>query len=263
MSATSKKLICCSSLSKVGVAVGFLVLILFFGAALGQAQSGGTQPLSAPSTARPGSSPAFSPLPPDLAQTNQAVKNKASAPDANKTMETLDDKHLLAIGDRISFRILEDEEESKALVVADSGEIELPGSLGRFAATGKSCKELARIVKTELEKEYYYQATVLLAVDLMARSRGKIYIVGPVRAPGPQDIPSDETLTLSKAILRAGDFTDFADKKRVKVTRKTIAGGDETFIVNVAEILEKGRKEADLALQSDDLIYVQERLIRF
>lgn len=179
-------------------------------------------------------------------------------------MATLDDRHLLAIGDRLSFRIVEDEEEPKALLIMDSGELEVP-YLGRFAAAGKTCQELARALKAELEKEYYYRATVIIAVDLMARSRGKVYLVGPVRAPGPQEIPSDEILTLSKAILRAGGFTDFADKKTVKVTRKSAEAGreDQTFTVNVGDILEKGRTDTDLPLYAGDLVYIQERMIRF
>ena len=206
-------------------------------------------------------------------QTNAAVGKAApvapavsgaitSAPSTGSTnkMDTLDDKHKLAIGDRLSFRIVEDEEDSKPLFVTDSGDLEVP-YVGRIPAVERTCKELASVLKTELEKEHYYQATVVIAVDLMARSRGKVYLVGPVRVPGPQEIPSDEVLTLSKAILRAGGFTDFADKKTVKVTRK--AGGDKTFTVNVAEILEKGRTQSDLPLEPGDLIYVQERLIRF
>jgi polysaccharide export outer membrane protein len=212
--------------------------------------------------------PTFTPLPPDLAPGNETQKNKSAAaikPDANKSMETLDDKHRLAIGDRLSFRILEDEEDSKALVVADSGEVELPNSLGRFVAEKKSCKELARIIKAELEKEYYYHATVMIYVDLMARSRGKVYLAGCVRAPGPQEIPSDEQLTLSKAVLRASGFTDFANQNKVKVISKGdgVGRAEQEFIVNVAEILEKGRTEFDLVLQPDDLVYVPERMIRF
>ena len=208
--------------------------------------------------------PLFSPLPPDLSPTNQVSKGKtASTSSVTLSMETLDDKHVLAIGDRVSFRIIEDEEESKTLVVTDSGELELPNSIGRFAAEGKTCKGLAQAIKSELEKDYYYHASVILAVDLMAKNRGKVYLTGAVRVPGPQEIPSDEVLTLSKAILRASDFNDFADKKRVKVTRKTGTGTDQTFVVNVAEILEKGRSEFDLPLRPDDFIYVPERLIRF
>lgn len=215
----------------------------------------------------PPKGPVFSPLPNDLTPTNEAPKNnRASAgsatSEATTSMGILDDKHHLAKGDRVSFRIVEDEEESKSLVVADSGELELPNSLGRFAAAGKSCRDLAQTIKSALEKEYYYHATVILAVDLMARTRGRVYIVGAVRAPGPQEIPSDEVLTLSKAIVRAGDFTDFANRKAVKVTRKKEGGGDQTFLVNVGEIIEKGRTELDLPLEPGDVIYVEEKIFR-
>ena len=207
----------------------------------------------------------FSEVPPEFYDLPATPPPPAlAAANATNAMATLDDKHLLAIGDRLSFRIVEDEEEPKALLIMDSGELEVP-YLGRFAAAGKTCQELARALKAELEKEYYYRATVIIAVDLMARSRGKVYLVGPVRAPGPQEIPSDEILTLSKAILRAGGFTDFADKKTVKVTRKSAEAGreDQTFTVNVGDILEKGRTDTDLPLYAGDLVYIQERMIRF
>ena len=194
---------------------------------------------------------------------SQAATNVSPAASTN-SMDALDDQHKLAIGDRLSFRIVEDEEDPKPLLVTDSGDLELP-YLGRFPAVGRTCKQLARQLKTELEKEYYYQATVIIAVDIMSKSRGKIYIDGPVHVPGPQEIPSDEIFTLSKAILRAGSFGDYADKHKVRVTRKGGAAGgqDQVFTVNVAEILEKGKSESDLPLQSGDLIYVPERLIRF
>jgi protein involved in polysaccharide export with SLBB domain len=99
----------------------------------------------------------------------------------------------------------------------------------------------------------------------MAKSRGKVYLVGPVRAPGPQEIPSDEILTLSKAILRAGGFSDFADKRNVRVTRKGEgpAGEDRTYTVNLAEILDQGKSAGDLPLEPGDLVYIPEKLIRF
>jgi protein involved in polysaccharide export with SLBB domain len=184
------------------------------------------------------------------------------------TMGTLDDQHKLAVGDKLSFRIVEDEQdpseprEPKPLVVTDSGELEIP-YIGRFPAEGKTCKQLASELKTALEKDYYQRATVILAIDLMARSRGKVYLVGPVRVPGPQEIPSDEVLTLGKAITRAGGFTDFADKRNVKVIRKTSAGEQKTLVVDVGEILDKGKVERDIPLETGDLILVHERAIRF
>src|SRR5437660_1250154 len=155
-----------------------------------------------------------------------SAKATNSFPAITNSMDALDADHSLAIGDRLSFRIVEDEEDPKPLIVTDSGELECP-YIGRYPAVNMSCKQLARQLKIELEKEYYYQATVIIAVDAMTKSRGKVYLVGPIRVPGPQDIPSDETFTLSKAILRAGGFSDEADKRNVQVTRKGTSRGAE------------------------------------
>jgi protein involved in polysaccharide export with SLBB domain len=189
--------------------------------------------------------------------------NSASRLPPNR-MDALDEKYRLAIGDRLSFRIEEDESESKPLFVMDSGDVEIP-YIGHYPAVGKTCKELAQAIKVELEKTYYHRATVIISVDLMTKSRGKVYLVGPVRMPGPQDIPSDEVLTLSKAILRAGGFTDYADRRHVKITRQGGAGeaDKETFVVDVAEIFDKGKTEKDVPLKPGDMIYIPERLVRF
>src|SRR6266498_2481558 len=178
-------------------------------------------------------------------------------------MDVLDEKHKLAIGDRLSFRIEEDQEDPKPLTITDSGELELP-YLGRFPAENKTCKQLAQEIKSALEKEYYYQATVIIAVDLMTKSRGRIYLVGPVRVPGPQEIPSDEVLTLSKAIMRAGGFNDYADKHNVKVTRKAgpTEADNKTFVVDVSQVFEKCKTERDLPLEPGDIVLVPERLLR-
>ena len=194
------------------------------------------------------------------ASTNAAILAPASTNYAN----ILDDKYRLAIGDQLSFQIIEDEDDPVHLVVTDSGDLQVP-YIGRYPAVGKTCKELAQDLKVELEKQYYKQATVIIAVDLKPESRGRIYLVGAIRAPGPEDISSSETLTVSKAILRAGGFTQYADEKNVKVTRSTGAGpaGDKTFIVNVSGVLENGKTGDDLPVQPGDLIFVPERMIRF
>lgn len=179
-------------------------------------------------------------------------------------METLDDTYKLAVGDRLSLRIVEDQEEPRPLIVMQSGGIEVP-YIGRFPALNKTCKLLAKELKAQLEKEYYYQATVIVAVDELSRSRGRVYLFGSVRMPGPQDIPSDEVYTLSKAIMRAGGFGEFADKKHVKVTRKGPPGQDKPQILvrNVADVIEKGDTRYDLDLEVGDIIYIPARLLNF
>jgi polysaccharide export outer membrane protein len=195
--------------------------------------------------------------------TSAAATNVSAAAFAS-SVDVLDDKYHLVIGDQLSFRIIEDEGDPVVLAITDSGDLQVP-YLGRYPAAGKTCKQLSLALKTELEKKYYYQATVVVAVNAMPRSRGKIYLVGAIRAPGPQEISSDEDLTLSKAILRSGGFTDFANEKKVKVTRNVGPGtaDKQTFIVDVSQILEKGQTQSDLPLLPGDLIYVPEKIIRF
>jgi len=179
--------------------------------------------------------------------------------------EPMDDKIRVGIGDRLSFRILEDQEEARALIVTDSGDIDVP-YIGRVVAKEKTCQELASYIKSKLEEEYYFQATVVLSLDQFNRSRGKVYITGSVRLPGALDIPSDEVFTISKAVLRAGGFNEFADQKKVRLMRKSETNspaGANALFIDVGAILQEGRTENDLKLESGDLIYVQSRLFKF
>ncbi|MEO5719418.1 MAG: polysaccharide biosynthesis/export family protein [Chthoniobacterales bacterium] len=176
------------------------------------------------------------------------------------SMGVLDDKKRLGSDDFVSFRVVEDRDnESQRLRVNDNGELEVP-YIGLIPAAGKTCRELAFNIKSALEKEYYYHATVILAVDRVSeKSRGKVYVYGAVKGQGPQEIPTDETYTVSKAVIRAGGFGDFADKRKVKVTRKN----GQDMVVDLKRVIEQGHSEDDVVLRPDDQIYVPQRLVNF
>src|ERR1051325_3179914 len=173
------------------------------------------------------------------------------------SMEVLDDKKKLGPNDFVSFRVVEDrDDDSQRLRVNDNGELEVP-YIGPVPAQGNTCKKLARDIKGALEKEYYYHATVILALDRVSeKSRGRVYVYGSVKAQGPQEIPPDETYAVSKAIIRAGGFGDFANKRKIKVTHN----GKE-YTVDLKRIIEEGHTDEDMALNPDDQIYVPQRLI--
>jgi polysaccharide export outer membrane protein len=175
-----------------------------------------------------------------------------------------DDKYKLRVGDKISLQILEDRDLPKGLVVADSGELDVP-YVGRVPAAEKTCKQLAEELKTRLEAKYYYRATVIIALDVANKFLGRVYVWGQVRNQGPIDIAVNENLTAGKAILRAGGFGDFANKKRVKVVHggATEGAAKQNFELNMVDILEKGKTEKDVILQPDDFIIVPSRLINF
>ena len=195
--------------------------------------------------------------------TNTTVAATATngASDAATGGYVIDDKHKLLPGDQVSFQITEDRDMPKNLPVTESSELDIP-YIGRVVVKEKTCKQLADEVKTLLEKDYYYHATVVIGLNAMAKVVGRVYVYGPVRQPGPIDIPANETFTASKAIMRAGGFGDFADKKGVKVIRKTPTG-NKTFVVNMVDVLERGKTETDIALEPEDFIIVPQRAINW
>ena len=126
------------------------------------------------------------------------------------TMEALNDDRKLAVGDQLSYRVVEEQKEPVPLVVKASGEISIP-LVGLFPAAGKTCKEVAQELKPILEKNYFYKATVIVGLDAMSTaSLGNVYIMGQVHTQGSMALPSNEALTVSQAVLMNGGLADFA-----------------------------------------------------
>lgn len=196
------------------------------------------------------------------ARTNPPNTNAAPTVVSSHSFD-LDNQHRIRPGDKLSFRVAEDREDAKSLVVTDSGEVELPSPFGRFVATGKTCKMLAAEIKNSLEREFYKRATVHVGIDAMNNVRGKAYVSGQVAKPGPVPIPVDAPLKLSQAILIAGPPTQWAKLNSVKVVRQRSREGTQTLMVDVDAILNKGRIEKDIVIEPDDLVIVPERGVIF
>ena len=191
------------------------------------------------------------------ADTNQAAP---AAP--NQAMDSLDNHSKLGPGDRVMYQVIEDQGPPQTLTVTDSGDLEVP-FYGLVHAAGKTCRELAGETKALLEKRLYYHATVIIALEVADKAwvAGKVYVTGQVRQPGGFEIRAGENMTVSKAILSAGGFSDFSDKKHVRLIRKTANEG-KPFVINVTEVWD-GHPDKDLAVEPGDLIVVPARLVNY
>lgn len=218
------------------------------------------QPINIP--AHPLDVPAGTP-PPPLPE-NPPTRSGTAPVATTVSMEVLDAERALGRGDTVNFRVVEDRDPAVSLQVTDSGDLEVP-YIGRVHAEGKSPRALAFEIKSLLERDYYFHATVIIGLDTEGhRSPGRIYVTGAVKGgAGPQEIPPNEVFTVSKAILRAGGFADFANERKVKLTRSNSDGSTETKIVDVKEVIEKGRLDLDVEVKPNDYILVPERLINF
>jgi protein involved in polysaccharide export with SLBB domain len=83
-----------------------------------------------------------------------------------------------------------------------------------FQAAGKRLGDLEKEIRAFYVPDYFRNLTVTIKLDQGTRF---YYVGGEVKAPGRQLYLS--RITLTKAIQSAGDFTDFANKKKVRLTR--------------------------------------------
>jgi polysaccharide export outer membrane protein len=178
---------------------------------------------------------------------------------AGMSATPVDANKRLSVGDVVSVEIVEDQEGAFQRNVTATGDIEVP-PLGRVHVAGKSTADAEVEIKRKLEADYYYTATVRMAIDRInpVASLRKMLVSGEVRAPGTIEWPSSEKLQLSVAILRASGFTDWSDKEKVVLYRAK--GGKSVY--NVKDILEKGKAEEDPVLEEGDRVFVDKRWFR-
>ena len=175
----------------------------------------------------------------------------------------VDPNKKLAVGDQVSIEIVEDGEGPISKIVTATGDLDV-FPLERVHVAGKTTTEARAEITRKLEADYYYTATVRLSIDRVnaQATMGKIYVQGEVRQPGVLDIYAGDNLTVQEAILRAGGFLQFADPKKVQVTR-TKRGQTLRFEINVKEIQQKGAVEKDIQLEDGDRINVPKTFFKF
>ena len=155
----------------------------------------------------------------------------------------------LHIGDVVSvtFTGLPETVEPLDKPIKEDGTITLP-DVGRVKAVGKTIGEL----EDAIHDLYVPKVYLHLNVTVKTSSDRVYYIRGEVRAPGRLIYAGP--ITVSKAITSAGDFTDFANRSSVILTR---SNGDR-FKLNLNKIL--AGDEPDPPIYPGDQIEVGRRL---
>lgn len=155
----------------------------------------------------------------------------------------------LHVGDTVNITLggLPDEIPPMTKPIKDDGTISLP-DVGRVQASGKTPGQLEDAIHDLYVPKYYTHLNVTVQT-----SNDRVYYVrGEVKQPGRMIYTGD--ITVSKAITSAGDFTDFADRSNVYLTR---ANG-QRFELNLKRIL--AGEDPDPPVYPGDQIEVTRRL---
>lgn len=214
--------------------------------------STGTTPTAVTTTASPVSQAA----PSTAASTKPAIAPVPTARDASgftnlaMTNGIGPEPEVLRVGDSLTITFM----DTPNLIPVFDEKIKEDGTITLalnqiFKADGKTRGTLEKEIRDRYVPDYFKSLTVTIRQQESTRW---YYIDGEVRGPSRQ-IYNSRT-TVSKAIASAGGFTDFANKKKVKLTR---ADG-RTFTVNCVKALEN--PVLDLEIYPGDKIHVPRSL---
>jgi len=157
----------------------------------------------------------------------------------------------LAAGDKLRIEVYKDAQLSQALQIRPDGKVTLP-LVGDVVAAGRTSVELREAI-TESLKEYIGNPVVTVIVTETAPQL--IYLVGEVNKPGAVPLTNGR-ISIIQALALAGGFTDFANKKDIRVQRKT-ASGMQTLHFNYKDALDDESRKEPLTLLPGDTVIVK------
>ena len=159
---------------------------------------------------------------------------------------TIDTSDLLRGGDTLIIRLTGVPAQDQGIFevkIDESGKISMP-HIGSLMAANTTTVELKKLIEsTYLKEEIFTNPNV--TVDL--KEQRFVDVTGEVRMP--QRVPYTKDLTALGAVAACGGFTDFANRRRVRLTQ-----GGVTQEFNAKEIqADQGR---DIRLKPNDKIQV-------
>lgn len=162
--------------------------------------------------------------------------------------------YTLAAGDRMAVTIANIPEFSGQYQVQVDGTVDFP-VIGSISVWGLTVRQTANLLK-----DRYVQAEILrdpdITVGLLTVSPLRIALSGEVNRPGSYNLASSDGKlpTLTEAIQKAGGITELADLRQVTLVRSRRAGADETFQIDLWELLKSGDLRQDITLRDGDSI---------
>jgi polysaccharide export outer membrane protein len=178
--------------------------------------------------------------------TSKPITDSMITPAATTVGTNIDTSDLLRGGDTLIIRLTGVPTQDQGIFevkIDESGKISMP-HIGSLVAANNTTVELKKLIEsTYLKEEIFTNPNV--TVDL--KEQRFVDVTGEVRMP--QRVPYTKDLTALGAVAACGGFTDFANRRRVRLTQ-----GGQTQEFNAKEIqADQGR---DIRLKPNDKIQV-------
>jgi polysaccharide export outer membrane protein len=161
----------------------------------------------------------------------------------------------LVAGDILSIHVYQQADLTLEVRVPPAGTFTYP-LIGPVEAAGRTTASVEKDIRDRLAKDYLHNPSVTVTVKEYAKRM--IYILGGVQKPGCYEMSARHGMTLLQLVATAEGFTDRARKEYAQVVRRREREREviRLSIVDIEKLVARGRPEADVELQPDDLVVV-------
>lgn len=157
--------------------------------------------------------------------------------------------YIIGPEDIIAVNVFENRDFSVApQAVRVDGRITMP-LVGEIMASTKTPEELSEEIQKTLVERFMKEPPHVQVVVVDVRSRN-YYLQGEVNKPGK--FPLVVETTIMQALVNAGGFKDFANRKDIKILR-----GNQVLKFNYKEAIRGKHPEQNILLQPNDQIIVK------
>lgn len=190
-------------------------------------------------------------------QTTLVLSLWAEAPSATPVAPAAVMDYILQPSDLLNVQVFQEENLKRDVRVSQEYSITLP-LIGKVDLKGKSLRQAEDLIRDLYNRDYLVNPQVNVVVAEYAKR--SVNVIGQVNQPGAVLFPQEQGLTLLDAISRAGGFSRLANRSQVKLTRTNAEGKNETYIINVDDLI-KGSSSNSWQLLVNDIVFVPERIL--
>jgi polysaccharide export outer membrane protein len=165
-----------------------------------------------------------------------------------------DSDYIIGPGDVIQVFVWRNPELSVSVPVRPDGKVSTP-LVEDILASGQTPSSLARQIEKRLS-EYIRSPQVSVIVTAPLSAFSKITVIGQVKSP--QELPYRQGMTALDVLLAVGGLSDFAAGNRAKIVRKDADGKHHDIRVKLADLVNKGRVQENVAMKPGDVLIVPE-----
>jgi len=198
------------------------------------------------------SAPAPEAVKPPAATTPETDPTKMAAPSSNGgdkvTGATMDKSYVIGVDDVLQIVVWGNSNLSSSIIVRPDGKISL-GLIGEITASGLTPVQLGQQITDRLKEGGILRAPQVTIIISAVNSK-KFSILGEVGKPGNYSLTVPTNVI--EALVNAGGFKDFANKKKIIIQR-----GEKRFTFNYNQVIQGKHREQNIQLEPGDLIIVK------